>query len=91
MVLRRASGGEHTWLLIEDKLGERRTVASSARAALLDLLAYRTAFHAALSSQRTYGLGIAWGAELEPVTDSDIMLATPDRIGIALNAFAGTG
>jgi hypothetical protein len=90
MVLLRANGSEQTWLLIENKLGEKRTVRSSARAALLDLLAYRTAFHAALSSQGTYGLGIAWGAELEPATDSDIMLATPDRIEIALNAFAGT-
>jgi hypothetical protein len=90
MVLRRVNGSEQTWLLIEDKLGEKRTVGSSARAALLDLLAYRTAFYAALASQRTYGLGIAWGAELEPATNSDIMLATPDRIAIALEAFAGT-
>jgi hypothetical protein len=87
MVLRRANGSEETWLLIEDKLGEKRTVGSSARAALLDLLAYRTAFHEVLSSQHTYGLGIAWGAELEPATDNEIMLCTLDRVRPALEAF----
>jgi len=77
-----------SWLLVECKLGEKRTVQDSARAALLDLLAYRRAFDSRLTGQHLYGLGIAWGAELDPNPAEEIMLCTHDRLHLAIEAFA---
>jgi hypothetical protein len=69
LVLRHLAGtGKPRWLLIEVK-GGTRPIEDSARAALYDLLAYRAAFARALSdAPQPYGLGIAWGADLAPVT-----------------------
>src|SRR3981189_506152 len=48
-------------------------------------LAYRRAFSHALRGQREcYGLGYAWGAELTPNSTSEILLCTPENLGIAL-------
>jgi hypothetical protein len=78
-------GGTTRWLLIEVKGGTKRGVADSARAATLDLLAYRRAFGPALAGQPgPYGLGYAWGAELVPSTESEIALCTPDSLSQAL-------
>jgi hypothetical protein len=85
LVLRRSGSGPARWLLVEVKGGERRTIEDSARAALRDLLAYRAAFTDALADGPTpYGLGIAWGAELEPSIEDDVMLCSPELIGQAL-------
>jgi hypothetical protein len=85
LVLRHRVDESDRWLLVEVK-GVEREVASSARAALLDLLAYRRAFDPVLSiAQGVYGLGIAWGADLEPSLVSEIALCTPDRVHEALD------
>jgi hypothetical protein len=77
------------WLLIEAK-GGSRGVAKSARAATSDLLAYRSAFATTLDAQASpFGLGIAWGADLDPSQTEDIMLCTPDRLTAALERFLG--
>jgi hypothetical protein len=87
LVLRYTANGTDRWLLIEMK-GGTRSVEDSARAALQDLLAYRTAFSPILDQQGgIYGLGIAWGAELSPSVTSDVMLCTPECLGEALEAF----
>jgi hypothetical protein len=71
-------------VLVEVKGGER-PVTDSARRAALDLLAYRRAFNGVLRLQpEPYGLGIAWGKELTPSADSELVLCTPDTIGLAL-------
>jgi hypothetical protein len=77
---------EERWLLVEVKGGERAG-SHSARAAAYDLLAYRTAFAPALSAQRghPYGLGIAWGTDLQPSVETGIVLCTPDTIQEALS------
>lgn len=73
------------WLLVEVKGGEKRSVEDSARAATLDLLAYRRAYGAALHEQDgVYGLGYAWGAQLQPAPASEIVLCTPDTLEVAL-------
>jgi hypothetical protein len=85
LVIKLCREDEERWLLIEVKGGER-PVAQSARAAAYDLLAYRTAFAPALSAQDgyPYGLGIAWGLDLDPSLAGEIVLCTPDRIRDAL-------
>lgn len=86
MVLRRAGGASEHWLLVEVKL--RRSVEEAARAALQDLLAYRRAFDARLGKgDGVYGLGIAWGADLQPIP-TEVMLCTPDTIKVAITRFA---
>lgn len=71
--------------MIEVKGGLKRSVADSARAATLDLLAYRRAFAPVLDSQRDpYGLGYAWGEELKPVVESEVTLCTPDTLADSL-------
>jgi hypothetical protein len=78
---------ENRWLLIEVKLGETRSVADSARAAVKDLFGYRRAFSAVLDRQTApYGLGYAWGEGLKPSLDSDVTLCTPDTLPDALSA-----
>ena len=77
---------DRPWLLIEAKGGHRR-VEQSARAALLDLLAYRRAFDAALTGCRAYGLGVAFGAELTANPSTEISLSTPDQLSTALARF----
>jgi hypothetical protein len=87
MVLRRSIAGEERWLLVEVKLYGH--VQDGARAALQNLLAYRRAFDAGLAgNDGVYGLGIAWGAELQP-TLAEVMLCTPDTIPAAITDFAG--
>jgi hypothetical protein len=82
--LRTGGGQESRWVLIEVK-GLERPVTESARAALLDLLAYRRAFEPVLSSSAPpYGLGVAWGQGATPSPDAEICLCTPDTISVAL-------
>lgn len=87
LVLRRDTPTGPSWLLVECKLSEKR-VEQPARAALVDLLAYRRAFDASLAGQRQYGLGIVWGAELSPSPAAEVMLCTHDQIYPAVRAFA---
>lgn len=87
LILRYHSDVGTTWLFIEAK-GGRRPIADSARAAALDLFAYRTAFAHALTHQRApFGLGVAWGTELMPQASGGVMLCSPDGIRSALEAF----
>ncbi len=87
LVIRRYGDTEEKWLLIEAKGGERR-IEHSARAALFDLLAYRTAFAPVLEKQSgPYGLGVAFGAELMSSGSAEIMLCTPDGLPSALERF----
>jgi hypothetical protein len=87
MILRRATDDRERWLLIEVKLYDQ--VQDGARAALQNLLAYRRAFDARLEgSDGVYGLGISWGADLQP-KPAEIMLCTPDTIPAAISHFAG--
>ncbi len=91
LVLRKRSAISDEWLLIEVKLGDParggRSVSSSARAALIDLLAYRRDFGSVLGGSRApYGLGIAWGAGLEPAP-GEVMLTTRDHIAKAMATF----
>ena len=88
LVLHRPARGDQQWLLIEVKGGER-AVEQSARAALLDLLAYRRAYEPSLSNSDQYGVGVAYGAELLPETASEISIATPDFLQDALQPFLG--
>lgn len=65
--------------------GVERPVEQSARAALLDLLAYRRAFDHVLGQQASvYGLGVAWGAAMQPSVAEEVALCTPDTIPQAL-------
>lgn len=77
--------GRTHWLIGECKLSQSQGVAGAARSALLDLMAYRRAFRRTLDRvQGPYGLGVAWGAQLHPSLDSEIMLCTPDTISQAI-------
>lgn len=84
-VIRAKSPTETRWTLVEVKGGPKRQAGQSARDALLDLLAYRRDYeHALANNPVPYGLGIAWGRELDPVVTSDAVLCTPDRLVDAL-------
>jgi hypothetical protein len=85
LVLRVKTGDKEQWVLVEVK-GIERSVEDSARAAINDLLAYRRAFEPVLGKQTdAYGIGIAWGAELEPKGTDEIVLCSPDTIPGALS------
>jgi hypothetical protein len=85
LVLRLRVGNTITWLLIEVKGGPKRGVGDNARAAILDLLAYRRAFAPVLDKQSgPYGLGYAWGRELVPADEAELTLCTPDTLSRAL-------
>jgi hypothetical protein len=88
LVLRyRPTDDDERWLVVEAK-GGHRTVQKSARAAAYDLLAYTTAYNAALSASKPpYGLGVAWGEGLEPSMEEPMMLCTPDTLPRALEHF----
>jgi hypothetical protein len=86
MVLRRKSLERNQWLVIEIK-GGKHEVTRYAIAALQDLLAYRRSFEPALSQATRYGVGIAFGRELEPDLDAEVALCTPDALPIALAPF----
>lgn len=89
LVLRRTGKGPDQWLLVEVKGGERK-IEDSGRAALLDLLAYRSAFsHTLADAPAPYGLGLAWGAELEPSREGEILLCSPDHLPKALERVFG--
>ena len=84
LVLRYAGAKGVRWILVEVKGLERR-VEESARAAARELLSYRRALSPILSRQTgPYGIGIAWGAELDPAASDELILCTPDRIEDAL-------
>jgi hypothetical protein len=87
LVLRQANSGQERWLLVEAKLyGD---VQDGARAALQNLLAYRRAFDTDLATNSgIYGLGIAWGTDLQPAP-TEVMLCTPDTIPTAIRQFVG--
>ena len=80
-------GAHPRWILIEVK-GVERSVSDSARAAALDLLAYRRAFDPVLQAQPgPYGIAVAWGAELAPnASPAEIALCSPDMLPQALAA-----
>lgn len=86
LVLRwQARTGSRRTLLIECKLSQTGGVATAARKALFDLLAYRQAFAESLGESGVpYGLGVAWGGGLRPRGDQDVMLCTPDMIDEAM-------
>jgi hypothetical protein len=86
IVLRRKSLGPNQWLVIEIK-GGKHEVARYAVAALQDLLAYRRSFEPALNQATRYGVGIAFGRELEPDGDAEVTLCTPDTLRKALAPF----
>lgn len=78
------SGRAVQWLLVEVK-GVHSGVHDHARRAIRDLLAYRRAFEAGLSGQMSpYGLAVAWGAEVAPSTDAEVVVCSPDTIELAL-------
>lgn len=86
LVLRLVEEGQERWLIVEVK-GGHRPIEESARAAAYDLLAYRRAFGAVLHEDgRPYGLGICWGAELEPYSNNEIILTSPDVLPKALDS-----
>jgi hypothetical protein len=90
LVLHVRRGPRSRWVLVEIKGGPERTAAQSARAATFDLLAYRRSLDRGMrASPRPYGLGIAWGADLSPTPESQILLCTPDSIGAALDIITG--
>jgi len=85
VLLHTRANAEKRWIIGEVKLGTRRTVADSARAALADLLSYRRDFRVHLERQPgTYGLGLAWGAGLRPKDGNEIVLCTPDKVDEAV-------
>ena len=89
LVLHRKNDQDSRWLVVECKMGTSRGVNESARAALLDLLAYRESFRASLDAAPVpYGLGVAWGEDLAPATGSEIMLCTPDHLLEAISVIA---
>jgi hypothetical protein len=72
------------WILLEVK-GVERSVSDSARAAIFDLLAYRRAFDTTLTRQAgAYGIGVAWGAALQPAREDEVLLCSPDTLADAL-------
>jgi hypothetical protein len=84
LVIRVQDQDSTRWVLIEAK-GIERSVDSSAREALSDLLAYRRAFNEVLSTTpEPYGIGVAWGQQLEPIQD-EITLCTPDTLAEAVS------
>ena len=85
LVLRLRAADATKWLLIEVKGGPKRSVDDNARAAMLDLLAYRRAYAPVLDRQSgPYGLGYAWGRELAPKAEAELTLCTPDTVTPAL-------
>jgi hypothetical protein len=79
-----APSGETRWLLIEVK-GVEGPAAGSARAAILDLLAYRQAFDPVLAEQAgIYGVGVAWGQAVQPGPPAEILVCSPDTLRDAL-------
>ncbi|WP_406631367.1 hypothetical protein [Amycolatopsis sp. WGS_07] len=83
-------GGRTRWLLVECKLSQSKGVQTAARHALSELIGYREAFRTTLAtSEPPYGLGVAWGAGLEPQLDSDVALCTPDMLDKAMAVTTG--
>ncbi|MEU9870147.1 hypothetical protein AB0C87_20110 [Actinomadura sp. NPDC048021] len=73
------------WLLIECKLSQSGGVGRAARDALSDLLFYRRSFdHVLGGSGEPYGVGVAWGKGLQPATDTEVVLCTPDTLATAI-------
>lgn len=72
------------WIMLEVK-GVKQSVAGLARSAIRDLLAYRRAFDPVLKEQAgTYGIGIAWGAALQPASLGEVLVCSPDTLADAL-------
>jgi hypothetical protein len=77
------------WVLVEVKGGDS-AVHQLARRAIRDLLAYRRAFDTVLGGGAApYGLGVAWGSELEPSRSAEIVVSTPDKITESLQLVLG--
>jgi hypothetical protein len=84
LLFRHTAGADRRWVLVEIK-GGSKGVAGYAREATQNLLAYRQDLDVALAGvQEPYGLGVAWGAELEPSLQAPIMLCTPDTLAAAV-------
>jgi hypothetical protein len=85
LVLRfRRAGGPMQWVLVEVK-GVERPVQASAREAARDLFSYRRALSPVLGKQPgPYGIGIAWGEDLEPSPSAEVVLCSPDRLDAAI-------
>lgn len=65
-------------------------VGTYARSAALDLLAYRHSYRQALTgAAQPWGLGVAWGAGLEPSISSEACLCTPDTLPSAVTERLG--
>ena len=63
--LETVGGGPTRWVVVEAKTATtERPVPELARRALLDLLAYRSAYAVHLAPQFMWGLGVVWGYEL---------------------------
>lgn len=93
LVLRHRPGAddEDRWLVVEVKMGHAAAPDDYARRSLFDLLAYRAAFAPVLDGQPSpYGLGVAWGADLEPALN-EVMLTTPDHLSTAVELFVTAG
>ncbi|XVQ08097.1 hypothetical protein ACQP1W_36835 [Spirillospora sp. CA-255316] len=74
------------WLLLECKLSQRGGVSRAARDALTDLLGYRRSFDHVLSNGgEPYGIGVAWGEGLQPATNAEVVLCTPDTLPSAIS------
>jgi hypothetical protein len=84
LAIRLSGPGGVRWIMLEVK-GVQRAVEHSARAAAIDLLAYRRAFDTVLSRQvGAYGIGVAWGRSFAPSRHAEIILCTPDTLAAAL-------
>ncbi|WFG42337.1 hypothetical protein [Pseudonocardia alni] len=76
------------WLIVEAKTTHDHTALPVlARRALVDLLAYRSAYTEHLHRQHVWGLGVVWGSELRAAPDHEVGLCTPDRLADAVAAF----
>lgn len=76
------------WLVVEAKTTHDRTpLAVLARRALVDLLAYRSAYATCLDGHAVWGLGVVWGIGLDAAAGHEVGLCTPDRLRDAVAAF----
>lgn len=89
LILVLSEDGVERSLLVEVKMGKKRTAAESSREALQNLLAYESAYADRLHGQRDpVGLGVAWGQGLD-AQDETIMLTTVDRMDEGNRRFLG--
>lgn len=90
LVLAKKSSSGTRWLVIEVKGGVEFGVEKYARDAAFDLFAYQSVLREHLPPDATpWGLGVPWGKGLRPAADSELALATPDQLKIALEPLYG--